>query len=68
MGNTESISNQRSQAMQNYVDFDGQDLDVKSQPITEKPNEKKIPDYVSLIVIAAIFGLVIWSINQVTKD
>jgi hypothetical protein len=68
MGNTESISNQRSQAMQNYVDFDGQDLDVKSQPIQEAKEEKKIPDYVSLIAIAAIIGVVMWSITQVTKE
>ena len=68
MGNSQSISQQRSNAMQNYVDFDGQDLDVKSQPIQDKPKEKKIPDYVSLIGIAAIIGLVMWTISEVTKD
>lgn len=68
MGNSETISAQRSHAMQNYVDFDGQDMDVKSTPIEEVKEEKKIPDYVSLIGIAAIIGLVMWTINQVTKD
>jgi len=68
MGNTESILNQRSQAMQNYVDFDGQDLDVKSQPIQEEQPKKSIPDYVSLIGIAAIIGLVMWTISEITKD
>lgn len=67
MGNSETISQQRSHAMQNYVDFDGQDLDVKSQPIQEKPKEKKVPDYVSLIGIAAIIGLVMWTVSEVTK-
>lgn len=68
MGNSETISAQRSHAMQNYVDFDGQDMDVKSTPIGEvKKEEKKIPDYVSLIGIAAIIGLVMWTISEVTK-
>jgi hypothetical protein len=54
--------------MQNYVDFDGQDLDVKSQPIQEEQPKKSIPDYVSLIGIAAIIGLVMWTISEITKD
>lgn len=68
MGNSETISAQRSHAMQNYVDFDGQDMDVKSTPIEEVKEEKKIPDYVSLIGIAAIIGLVMWTISEVTKS
>jgi hypothetical protein len=65
MGNAESISQQRSQAMQNYVDFDGQKLDVSSQPITEP--KKKIPEYISLIGIAAILGILMWTVNKVIK-
>jgi hypothetical protein len=68
MGNSQIISEQRSHAMQNYVDFDGQDLDVKSQPIQEEQPKKSIPDYVSLIGIAAIIGLVMWTISEITKD
>lgn len=67
MGNSETIAAQRSHAMQNYVDFDGQEMDVKSTPIEEVKEEKKIPDYVSLIGIAAIIGLVMWTISEVTK-
>lgn len=69
MGNSQSISEQRSHAMQNYVDFDGDmNAQVKEQPEVPAPQPKKIPDYVSLIAIAAIFGVVIYGVTMATKD
>lgn len=67
MGNSESISQQRSKAMQNYVDFDGQKLDVSSQPITEPKKQNKTAEYLSLIGIAAILGILMWTVNKVIK-
>jgi hypothetical protein len=59
MKNSQSISQQRNDAMQNYVDFDGQALDVKDNIIPEEP-KKNTPDYLSIIAIAAIIGVVIY--------
>jgi hypothetical protein len=67
MGNSQSISQQRNSAMQNYVDFDGQELDVKDNPIPEEP-KKRTPDYISIITIVAIIGAVMYTVNSATKN
>jgi hypothetical protein len=67
MGNSQSISQQRNSAMQNYVDFDGQELDVKDNPNPVLP-KKTTPDYFSIIAIAAIIGVVMYTVNAATKN
>ena len=67
MGNSQSISQQRNSAMQNYVDFDGQVLDVKDNPNPEQP-KKTTPDYISIITIVAIIGVVMYTVNAATKN